>query len=108
MIGGMLGGGGQGNGGRRVVRRLMRPHRSPRCGSLAILARNVPLRDPPVRTPLTRRAGAMKEIVTTTGLRIVAEAPAVTTHTPILLVHGMAAGAWHFERWQPFLAARGW
>lgn len=50
----------------------------------------------------------MKEIVTTTGLRIVAEAPADTTHTPILLVHGMAAGAWHFERWQPFLAARGW
>ena len=50
----------------------------------------------------------MKEIVTTTGLRIVAEAPRDATHAPILLVHGMAAGAWHFERWQPFLAARGW
>ena len=49
-----------------------------------------------------------KEIVTTTGLRIVADAPRDAVRTPILLVHGMAAGAWHFERWQPFLAARGW
>ena len=50
----------------------------------------------------------MTEIRTTTGLRLVAEVPPDATHAPLLLVHGMAAGAWQFERWQPFLAARGW
>ncbi|HEX6058363.1 MAG TPA: alpha/beta fold hydrolase [Gemmatimonadaceae bacterium] len=50
----------------------------------------------------------MKEIRTTTGLRLVAEVPPDATRSPLLLVHGMAAGAWHFERWQPFLASRGW
>lgn len=50
----------------------------------------------------------MKEIRTTTGLRLVAELPPDATRSPLLLVHGMAAGAWHFERWQPFLASRGW
>jgi pimeloyl-ACP methyl ester carboxylesterase len=50
----------------------------------------------------------MNDIVTTTGLRLVAAVPPHATRPPVLLVHGMAAGAWHFERWQPFLAARGW
>ena len=50
----------------------------------------------------------MKELFTTTGLRLVACAPREAARAPLLLVHGMAAGAWHFERWQPFLAARGW
>jgi pimeloyl-ACP methyl ester carboxylesterase len=50
----------------------------------------------------------VNELVTTTGLRIVAAVPARTSRAPLLLVHGMAAGAWHFERWQPFLAAHGW
>ena len=50
----------------------------------------------------------MIDLRTTTGLRLVAHAPPHAARQPLLLVHGMAAGAWHFERWQPFLAARGW
>jgi pimeloyl-ACP methyl ester carboxylesterase len=50
----------------------------------------------------------MNDIVTTTGLRIVAAVPPHAARAPMLLVHGMAGGAWHFERWQPFLAERGW
>lgn len=39
------------------------------------------------------------------------EAPAAGTapaRPPLLLVPGMFGGAWHFDRWQPLLADRGW
>jgi pimeloyl-ACP methyl ester carboxylesterase len=34
--------------------------------------------------------------------------PAEPRHPTLLLVHGFAGGAWYWEPWQRFLAARGW
>jgi non-heme chloroperoxidase len=42
------------------------------------------------------------------GLTIVVEEPAATTRPPVLLIHGYGGGAWYFDRYQRFLAARGY
>jgi pimeloyl-ACP methyl ester carboxylesterase len=42
------------------------------------------------------------------GLTGRAALPREPRHPPLLLLHGLAGGAWYWERWQAFLAARGW
>lgn len=42
------------------------------------------------------------------GLTIVADEPTVATRPPVLLIHGYGGGAWYFDRYQRFLAARGY
>lgn len=50
----------------------------------------------------------MPRIVDMNGLRVLVEAPAHANRPPMLLVHGMFGGAWQFENYQRFFAARGW
>lgn len=42
------------------------------------------------------------------GLTGRAALPDDPRHPPLLLLHGLAGGAWYWERWQRFLAERGW
>lgn len=42
------------------------------------------------------------------GLLARAALPEAPRHPPLLLLHGIAVGPWCWERWQGFLAARGW
>jgi pimeloyl-ACP methyl ester carboxylesterase len=41
------------------------------------------------------------------GLALVAARPARETGAPLLLIHGLFAASWMFERWTPFFAQRG-
>ena len=56
----------------------------------------------------------MPEPISHNGLALTVERPVANVgptpddRPPLLLVPGMFGGAWHFERWQPFLADRGW
>ena len=53
----------------------------------------------------------MPEPLSHDGLTLTVERPAGTApagRPPVLLVHGMFGGAWYFDRWQRFLADRGW
>ncbi|HEU4631479.1 MAG TPA: alpha/beta fold hydrolase [Gemmatimonadaceae bacterium] len=42
------------------------------------------------------------------GLTGRAALPDEPRYPPLLLLHGLAGGAWYWERWQRFLAERGW
>ncbi len=42
------------------------------------------------------------------GVRLVGAVPADVRHAPVLLVHGLAGGAWYWARWQGLFAERGW
>lgn len=50
----------------------------------------------------------MQRVEDMNGLRVLVEAPEHATRPPMLLVHGMFGGAWHFEHYQRFFAGRGW
>ena len=45
---------------------------------------------------------------TASGVRLVGAVPHEVWRTPVLLVHGLAGGAWYWSRWQALFAARGW
>ena len=49
----------------------------------------------------------MPETMLLNGLTIVVHEPPVVTRPPVLLLHGFGGGAWYFDRYQRFLAERG-
>jgi pimeloyl-ACP methyl ester carboxylesterase len=64
----------------------------------------------PIDTPPAPTAGAWRweDWRLPSGLTGRAALPDEPRHPPLLLLHGLAGGAWYWERWQGFLAARGW
>jgi non-heme chloroperoxidase len=49
----------------------------------------------------------MPRTILVDDLSIAVEEPAVATRPPVLLIHGYGGGAWYFDRYQRFLADRG-
>jgi pimeloyl-ACP methyl ester carboxylesterase len=49
----------------------------------------------------------MPRVMQLNGLTIAVDEPAVSVHPPVLLIHGYGGGAWYFDRYQRFLARRG-
>jgi pimeloyl-ACP methyl ester carboxylesterase len=50
----------------------------------------------------------MPRTILVDGLSILAVEPAAVTRPPVLLLHGYGGGAWYFDRYQRFLADRGY
>ena len=50
----------------------------------------------------------MPRVLDVNGLRVTVEEPPEALHPPILMVPGMFAGAWMFERYQRYFAERGY
>lgn len=64
----------------------------------------------PDPAPTPPAAGAVRRhtVRLASGLALQAAEPATPTHAPLLLLHGISAGAWNFDRYLAFFADRGW
>jgi len=58
--------------------------------------------------PAPDAAWRWEERRTGSGVRLVGAVPTASSRAPVLLVHGLAGGAWYWARWQGLFAARGW
>ena len=58
--------------------------------------------------PAAGAAWRWEERRTASGVRLIGAVPEATRHAPVLLVHGLAGGAWYWSRWQELFARRGW
>ena len=61
-----------------------------------------------VTTPPSGGAVRTHTLRLASGLALQAAEPAAPRHAPLLLLHGISAGAWNFERYLHFFAGRGW